>query len=567
MADVLTDAQLNELVLEDGKVGYDRRGNQMKIGDGKTAWPDLRPIAGRFNDFPMNNGVTYAVRNGKWVPIYADAKFTAAITSPAVEEVNKQGEYAVSILFPYKPLVDGQKSNAIMQIARRQLIFPFAEGRLKQIKARTLAGTVSKFNVTIAGTTNVLLTDRFLNVDWQSFDCDAYVRKDEVIEITIGQSLTATDIQFELRFKVGNATYEHIGEADMNPNVYVAGSYAVSWGANGPGLSPNGAFIKPYIPAVHKLRQIGNLGWAAQDVDGHWHVCQGHFNLPGIYSNNPTTPTPFETYALTDIHATNGGSYTGYIRADDGKYYHCLNKSGAWTKLSDVRAVMINKIVYDQSSSSYLTRAVLLENGTIVHWSSAAGGSSTTITNLPSGKTVKQMVCMMVLMTDGTLYRINGTSLTQVAENEAISGHITKIFGPCDNSASTSNVTYRVWAQTDDDALYFIGNGANDASGIYDNTSGTSSFKKYKDDFPVKDVQSLSSVTVLLTESGQLYGAGVMSGNIFGADFKYAGVTLSSFTPIYPEYKFSDFVITTQGFVGIGEYIGEIDYTGGEEGN
>lgn len=565
MPDVLTDAQLNELVLEDGKVGYDRRGNQMKIGDGKTAWPDLRPIAGRFNDFPMNNGVTYAVRNGKWVPIYADAKFTAAITSPAVEEVNKQGEYAVSILFPYKPLVNGRKSNAIMQIARRQLIFPFAEGRLKQIKARTRMGSVIKFNVTIAGTTNVLLTDKAINTDWQSFDCDAYVRKDEVIEIFLSQSLDATDIQFELRFKVGNATYEHIGEADMNPNVYVTGTRAEMWGINGPGLSPNGAFRKPYIPAVHKLRQIDADGWAAQDVDGHWHVCEGHFNLPGIYSNTPTTPTPYEVEALTDIHAT-CNNYTGYIRESDGKYYHCLSKSSGYDKLSDVRAVMINKIVYDQSSSNNLTRAVLLENGTIVHWSSATGSTPVTITALPPGKTVKQMVGMMVLMTDGTLYRINGTSLTQVAGNEAISGHITKIFGPCDNSASTSQVTFRVWAQTDDDALYFMGNGANGASGIY-NMTGTSSFKKYKDDFPVKDVQSHSGHTVLLTESGQLYASGTITGNIFGADFKYAGSTLQSFTPIYPEYKFSDFVITAYGFVGIGEYIGEIDYTGGEEGN
>lgn len=563
MPDVLTDAQLNELVLEDGKVGYDRRGNQMKIGDGKTAWPDLRPIAGRFNDFPMNNGMTYAVRNGKWVPIYADAKFTAAITSPAVEEVNKQGEYAVSILFPYKPLVNGYKRNAIMQIARRQLIFPFAEGRLKQIKARCGTGQAGNFNVTIAGTTNVLLADETLSANWQSFDCDAYVRKDEVIEITIGASMTATDIQFELRFKVGNATYEHIGEPDMNPNVYVAGPYATAWGANGPGLSPNGAFRKPYIPAVHKLRQISSGGWAAQDADGHWHVCQGHFNLPGIYSNTPTTPTPFENYALTDIHAT-ANNYTGFIR--DGMYFHCLGKNGSWTVLSDVRAVMINKIVYDQNSSSYLTRAVLLENGTIAHGQTASGSSFATITALPPGKTVKQMVGMMVLMTDGTLYKINGTSLVQVAENEAISGHITKIFGPCDNGGGGFVSTYRVWAQTDDGALYFMGDGSDYTSGIY-GYSNSSSFKKYKDDFPVKDIQSHSKHTVLLTESGQLYAAGTITGSIFGADFKYAGSTLQSFTPIYPEYKFSDFVMTTYGFVGIGEYIGEIDYTGGEEGN
>lgn len=566
MPDVLTDAQLNELVLEDGKVGYDRRGNQMKIGDGKTAWPDLRPIAGRFNDFPMNNGMTYAVRNGKWVPIYADAKFTAAITSPAVEEVNKQGEYAVSILFPYKPLANGRKSNAIMQIARRQLIFPFAEGRLKQIKARCGAGQAGSFNVTIAGTTNVLPQDISINANWQSFDCDAYVRKDEVIEITIGQSVTATDIQFELRFKVGNATYEHIGEADMNPNVYVAGTRAAMWGINGPGLSPNGAFIKPYIPAVHKLRQIDADGWAAQDADGHWHVCEGNFNLPGIYSNTPTTPTPYEVEALTDIHAT-CNNYCGYIRESDGKYYHCLNKSGSWTKLSDVRAVMINKIVYEHSSSSYLTRAVLLENGTIAHGQTASGGSFATITALPPGKTVKQMVGMMVLMTDGTLYAINQSKLTQVLSNDPISGHITKIFGPCDNGGGgMSSANYRVWAQTDDGALYFMGNGANYTSGIYDCLE-SNVFKKYKDDFSVKDVQSYPQHTVLLTESGQLYAAGTITGNIFGADFKYAGSTLQSFTPIYPEYKFSDFVITAYGFVGIGEYIGEIDYTGGEEGN
>lgn len=568
--ETLTNDDLQTLVLPEGQLGYDRRANQLKIGDGSTAWPELRAVAGRFNtDFPLRDGATYAVRNGKWVPIQADVTYSAGIVPPAVEEVNKQGEMAVNFLLPYKFAMNATTS-AIQDIARREFRFPFAEGRIKKISAKTRYGGFS-FNLLVGGMA-AMPEYKSVSTEWSYFDVNTLVKKNDLIELWIPYvNVNATDLQLELLIQVGNASYVFVGEADIEPNVYTLGSKSSTWAASG-GVSPNGLFYKPYIPSVSKLRAVGNEGWAAQGADGTWHVCGDTFNLAvfnSSFSSAPATPTPMpipDTYGtIKDLHCS-ATTYCGFIAGDDaldasvrGLYIHSYSTSSGWYPVDASRAVMINKLT--SCTGGTAPRAVLLESGVIKHVNNPTGKTWVTISAMPAGKTVKEMVGGHVLMTDGTVYAIDGTNLNQRFTDTPCDGHVVHIYGPCSIDLSTSTQTNKIWMLTDDDALYACGNNTNNALGVLE---GTSVPVKVSDNLVPKDVVYHQGIgfSLLLTQDGKLYATGQMS-TFFGANFPYNNKTLPTFMPIFENYKFHHITVTNTDFVGIGEYLGEIQ-NGGE---
>ena len=541
-----------------------------KLGSGSTAEVGNTNIS-----LPPNDNTLYGMKNGNWTAILSigasgisESSGTTPTPAPETQQINQEGEANVTFFIPWKFATNSTRT-ALNDYGHMTWLYPFNAGTVKKVSLKAKTPDSVGVDVLVDGS-SVLGEPKTVTTSWVDYNVNTPILLNQPIEIYVTQRLLACDLTVSITMDVGNKVLEFYGESDIQPNVYVRGVSAATFGADGQN-SPDGQFRSVYMPSVNNLKSVTD-GFLAQGDDGKWYVCSTK-QIYGVNSSQaPTTPIELAVSNIKDITMDNVGDgyplYPIYLYKDG-----TLRRSS--TEKSNVLQLPENDN-YSISENYYVT----------LDGRHAYFGATGANVEFPVGTTIKKMLVTgstvgYCLLDNGEIWEVTGYNNTQkITFNQGTPKDIFGVHSPFSSGAYTQ-VKNSLFVVTTDNELYARGYdpfghlGLSPVEGMMSESGSgaTTPGGAYYNDFTkvgvwdVKDIQSNGYQTFMLTTDNKLYhaGAGYSSSATAAQQQNYITQEHTAFTQIFENYRFYDIAYApyvSNSYYGtlitIAEYLGEV---------
>lgn len=582
--------------VEDGQT-YGRRNGQWVILE-YVAPDDIEEYLDDYlKDAPSDNK-TYGRKNKHWVSI--ETLRTTPISDPEMKEINETGETNITFFVPWKYAMNTSR-NVLGDVGHLAWKFPYTEGTITKVSVYSKTAGAN-IDLLVDGA-SVLGEPKAVTTEWVDYNANFPIVLNQALEVFTTENFLASDLTISVTMQIGNKTIEFFGEPDIIPNVYVRGSQAAIWGADGQ-ETKDGLFRSVYMPAVERIVSLVG-GWQAEDEYGQWYICGSVYFYP-----NTGSTTVFRTPArINDIPDTaHGEMRSGYKQ---GGYSEVVQEAGGGTQTYTVSSSYTWKISILSDNKCLLQKAA---HTYTTQYSTYNPKTNTTSKGNPTKTTVgnsTQEIEFRLLQSDignygGAVLAADGLSFycfnINTSKDDSMTMSIQTSLLPEDMDINkfcrrgdtiyfkTNKDMYLrsftckhptqssfeatvdmvdcdgrevldfwtgsngLFVLTEDNALYVTGISTNGALGLSP-VEGLNNNANYPDFvrvgfYDAKKIENSGNSTFLLTANGELYHSGAAVTNLVDAHV--------AFTRVFENYYFYDIAFANNTLVAIAERLGDM---------